>query len=196
MTIRRLLAAWLLGLGLLVPTAAAAQDVTAQPVSLTAVVVPGAKPLTNAAFTITSLDPNGQAETVVRSAGGPALAKLPAGHYRVEAAYDLSRKAIEITVGNRPSAHEINLDAGTVSLKLRHHVGGEIFRDGVRWEILTFGKDGNGERKLIGAVERSQPTLVLSKGYYIARAVRNTQIQEHTIEVGPGKTFNYIVILQ
>jgi len=164
-------------------------------VTLTAVVVPGAQPLANADFAVTPL--GSSIEPVVAKSGDKLAAlQLPAGRYKVVASYGDSRAEKEITVGSQPTSHEVSLNAGTVNLKLIKHVGGPTIKSGVIWEILTYGRDAEGNRHHITAAETSQPRFVLPHGFYLARATVGTQEVRHTIEVTAGTTYNYKVILQ
>lgn len=164
-------------------------------VTLTAVVVPGAQPLPNTDFAVTPL--GSATEPVIATSGDkPAAVQLPAGRYKVVASYGDTHAEKEITVGSQPTSHEVNLNAGTVNLKLIKHVGGPTLKSGVTWEILTYGRDAEGNRHFIAGSETSQPRFVLPHGFYLARASVGTQEVRHTIEVTAGTTYNYKVILQ
>lgn len=174
----------------------AAASVALQAVSLTAVVVPGAAPLVDASFTVTKLGANAGGEIVAKSKDGRAVVELPAGRYRIIASYGDSKAVEEILVSRTPLSHEINLNAGTVHLKLIKHVGGPTMRQGVNWEILTFGRDAQGKRHFVTGSKESQPRFVLGEGYYLARATVSGREVRHTIEVTAGTTYKYSVILQ
>ncbi|MGF1611026.1 MAG: hypothetical protein ACFCUQ_16600 [Kiloniellales bacterium] len=167
-----------------------------QAVSLTAVVVPGAAPLNDAAFTVTKIGPDTGGEIVAKSSNGPAVVELPTGRYRVVASYGHSKAVEEILVGRSPLSHEINLNAGTVQLKLIKHVGGPTMKQDVKWEILTFGRDAEGKRHFVAGSQESQPRFVLREGFYLARATVKGREVRHTIEVTAGVTYKYNVILQ
>jgi hypothetical protein len=178
-----------------------AEDQTAastvlQAVSLSAVVVPGAAPLPDAAFTVTKVGPGLAGEIVAKGSKGQAVVELPAGRYRIVASYGDSKAVEEIMVGRAPLKHQINLNAGTVQLKLIKHVGGPTLKQGVAWEILTFGRDAAGKRHFVTGSQESQPRFVLGEGFYLARATVGTQEVRHTIEVTAGINYKYSVILQ
>lgn len=164
-------------------------------VTLTAVVVPGAQPLPDTDFAVTPLGSSAQ-PVVAKSSDKPAAVQLPAGRYKVVASYGDTRAEREITVGSQPASHQVNLNAGTVNLKLIKHVGGPTLKSGVTWEILTYGRDAEGKRHYIADSEASQPRFTLPHGFYLARATVGTQEVRHTIEVTAGTTYNYKVILQ
>ena len=167
-----------------------------QPVSLTAVVVPGAKPLAGASFTVTPLGGGAGDPVTVTAQDGPAKVDLPKGRYKIEASYGDAKAAQEIMIDQNPASHEFDLQAGTVFLKLIKHVGGPTMNTGVEWEILTYGKDSTGKRHYISGSDQSQPRFVLPDGWYLARATVGTQVVKHTIEVTAGQTYKYTVILQ
>ena len=167
-----------------------------QPVSLTAVVVTGAKPLPGARFTVIALESGKSPPVKATSDQGPAMVELPVGRYRVIASYGDSKAEQEIVVGLKPTSHEISLNAGTAVMRLIKHVGGPVLRQGVSWEILTFGKDANGNRQIITSSSEAQPKFTLPKGYYVAQAKMGTRDVRHTIEVTAGVNYKYTVILQ
>ena len=167
-----------------------------QPVSFTAVVVPGAQPLVNAYFTVTPVGMGPEKSTIARSGDGPATMELPEGRYTLVTAYGDTQRQQEIVVGKAPVSHQINLNAGTINMKLIKHVGGPTLTQGVTWEILTFGRDSKGERRHITDSSESQPRFVLPHGFYLARVRIGTQEVRHTVEVTAGITYNYTVILQ
>lgn len=166
-----------------------------QPVSLTAVVVRGAKPLPGASFTVTPLGGVGDPVTVTAREGSASL-DLPVGRYRVEASYGDAKVAREILIDRSPVSRVFDLRAGTVHLKLIKSVGGPTMNSGVAWEILTFGKDSQGKRHRVTGSDQAQPRFVLPHGWYLARATRGTQVVKHTIEVTAGQTYKYTVIMQ
>ena len=167
-----------------------------QPVSFTAVVVPGAQPLVNAYFTVTPVGFGPEKSTIARSGDGPAVMELEEGRYTLITAYGDTQRRREIVVGKAPVSHEINLNAGTINMKLIKHVGGPTMVQGVTWEILTFGRDSKGERRAVTDSAESQPRFVLPHGFYLARVRVGTQEVRHTVEVTAGITYNYTVILQ
>lgn len=192
-------------LGVLAPAAfavaflvqpAAATDSSLQSVSLSAVTVAGAQPLPDVEFTVTSIGSTAPVQVKALSDQGPVAVEVPAGRYKVMASYGHTTAEQEITVGNGPSSHEVQLNAGTIFLKLIHHVGGPTIKSDLGWEILTYGRDAEGKRHLVATSKQSQPKFVLPEGYYLARAVRSTRDVKHTIEVTSGVTYKYTVILQ
>ncbi len=167
-----------------------------QDVALTAVVAPGAQPLADARFTVTKLDAADAARVEAKSVDGPAVVKLAAGRYRVVARYGHSRAEKEILVGGGPASHEVNLNAGSVVMRLIRHVGGPLLRRNITWRILTFGRDANGQRQLIASSSEAQPKFTLPQGFYVAQATMDKRAVRHTIEVTSGMNYKYTVILQ
>ena len=183
-------------LALLQPALVPAADAPLQAVSLSAVVVTGAEPLSDVEFTVTSIDSTAPVQVRALSDQGPVSVEVPAGRYKVMASYGHTTAEKEITVGGGPSAHELSLNAGTIFLKLIKHVGGPMIKRDLDWEILTYGKDAEGKRHLIASSDQAQPRFILPEGYYLARAVNGTQSVKHTVEVTSGVTYKYTVILQ
>ena len=179
----------------LVPIGASSSD-NHMKVSLTAVVAPGAQPLMDALFTVSSIDDPARMPLEVKSIEGPAVLKLPAGRYWVRARYGDSGADKEIVVGNGVDRYEVSLNAGSVVLRLKHHVGGPVLRKDVTWEILTYGRDVSGNRHLIASSPEAQPKFYLPEGYYVAQAKNGTRDVRHTIEVTSGANYKYTVILQ
>ena len=166
-----------------------------QTISLSAVVTPGAQPLMDTEFTVTPLGAGSVGPVVARSQDGPAVIQLPAGRYRVVAAYGSATAQSDFLVDTAPVVHQVNLNAGSVVLKLIKHVGGPTLKN-VAWEILTYGKDAQGKRHHITSAAAAQPRFTLPEGFYLARATHGTQEVRHTIEISPGVTYKYTVILQ
>ena len=175
-------------------SAAMAQQV--QDVALTAVVAPGAEPLPDALFTVTKLGAADAARVEAKGVEGAAVVKLAAGRYRVVARYGHSRAEKEILVGGGAARHEVNLNAGSVVMRLIRHVGGPVLRQNVAWRILTFGRDAQGQRQLIASSGEAQPRFTLPEGFYVAQATMGTRKVRHTIEVDTGANYKYTVILQ
>ncbi len=178
----------------LVAAEATAKDL--QDIALTAVVAPGAQPLPDALFTVIGLGAGKAARVEAKSVDGPAVVKLAAGRYRVVARYGHSRAEKEIVVGDGPARHEVNLNAGSVVMRLIHQVGGPVLRRNVVWRILSFGRDAQGQRRLIASSSEAQPKFTLPEGFYVAQATTGTREVRHTIEVDRGANYKYTVILQ
>ena len=181
---------------LALPTAASAADGALQTLSLSAVAASGAEPINDVHFAVTSLDAGSGLEVKALSDNGPAEVQVPAGRYKVTATYGHTKAVEQVTVTNGGSRVQISLNAGTVFMKLLHNVGGKTYTKGVKWEILTYGKDSEGKRHLLAESGQAQPKFVLPEGFYLARASTGTQDVKHTIEVTSGVTYKYTVILQ
>ena len=177
------------------PSATSAADGNLQTLSLSAVAVAGADPIRDVHFSVTSLD-GGSGEYKALSDNGPAEVQVPSGRYKVTATFGHAKAEKDVTVGADAAKVQIALNAGTVLMKLLHNVGGKVYKTGVNWEILTYGKDAEGNRHLLAASDKAQPKFVLPEGFYLARASTGTQDVKHTIEVTKGVTYKYTVILQ
>ncbi len=178
------------------PASVSAADGPLETLSLSAVSAAGAQPIRDVHFSVTSLDSRDFPEVKALSENGPAQVQVPAGRYKVTATYGHAKAEEQVTVANGGSNVQIALNAGTIFMKLLHNVGGKTYRQGVTWEILTYGKDAEGNRHLLATSDLAQPTFILPEGFYLARATTGTRNVRHTVEVTSGVHYKYTLILQ
>jgi hypothetical protein len=108
------------------------------------------------------------------SAGGPAGAVQLAFH------------------GNPQTAM---LPAGTISLRVISRVGGPTLKAPIKWRVMTYGRDGDGQRHKVAETEGSVVKLVLPAAWYIVYAMIPGQGElRHPVEVTAGKSFKYTLV--
>ncbi len=169
---------------------AAEQDL--KPVYLDAVIADGAAPLSDVAFTIERV----QGGVLQELRGGNAQVQLPAGRYRVRAAFGETEVEKDIVVDAANTRHTINLNAGEVQLNMIRGIGQAPIKDPIEWTIMTYGRDAKGNRHLVHQVTASTAQLTLPGGWYYVEARHGASLVKHTIEVTAGAAFKYFVMKQ
>ena len=86
------------------------------------------------------------------------------------------------------------LPAGTISLRVIARVGGPTLKVPIKWRIMTYGRDGAGQRHKIAETTGSTVELVLPAAWYIVYAQLPDQELRHPIEVTAGKSFKYTLV--
>lgn len=167
-----------------------------QTLSLEAVVVEGAEPLTNVTYLVQRMDADSQEDMRARSVNGLAVFSLPSGHYKVTATFGDTKRQQQVIIGDQPAHHVMNLEAGTVRMKAIPKPGGRPFNVDVTWEILTYGRDSTGKRHSIATSKQGQPSFTLPEGYYVATVAAEGKQIKHTIEVTSGITYKYTLLLR
>jgi hypothetical protein len=93
------------------------------------------------------------------------------------------------------NAQTAMLPAGTISLRVIDRVGGPALKVPIKWRIMTYGRDGDGQRHLVTEVTGSTARLVLPAAWYIVYAeIPGQQDIRHPIEVTAGKSFKYTLV--
>lgn len=195
------LSAVVASLSLLVSSAAHSDGVSTamgplQTLSLEAVVTVGAEPLRDVSYQVQRIDKRGQKVVEASSVDGLAVVQVPKGKYRVTAKYLDAKRQQDVVVGDNPAHQVVDLKAGTVRMKAISNPGAKAIPANLNWEIYTYGKDSNGNRHLITTSELAQPDFTLAAGWYVAKVKRGGREIKHTIEVSPGITYKYTVVLR
>jgi hypothetical protein len=86
------------------------------------------------------------------------------------------------------------LPSGTISLRVIERVGGPVLKAPIKWRIMTYGRDNNGQRHLIAETTGSMVELQLPAAWYIAYAELPDQELRHPVEVTAGKSFKYTLV--
>jgi hypothetical protein len=86
------------------------------------------------------------------------------------------------------------LPAGKISLRVIERVGGPTLKMPIKWRIVTYGRDGDGQRHQIAESTGSMVELVLPAAWYIVYAQLPDRELRHPIEVTAGKTFKYTLV--
>ncbi len=109
----------------------------------------------------------------------PALAGGPAG-------------AVQLAF--HANAQTASLPVGTIRLRVIDRVGGPTLRAPIEWRVMTYGRDGDGQRHLVAETAGSTAQLVLPAAWYIVYAKLPDQELRHPIQVTAGKTFKYTLV--
>jgi hypothetical protein len=163
-----------------------------KPVYLDAVIAEGAAPLSDVSFTVE----RAHGGVIEELRGDAAELQLPAGRYRVRASFGETEVERDIVVDAVNTRHTINLNAGEVQLNMIRGIGQAPIKDPIEWNIMTFGRDSQGNRHLLHQVVASTAHLTLPGGWYYIEAVHNGEKVKHTIEVTAGAAFKYFVMKQ
>ena len=86
------------------------------------------------------------------------------------------------------------LPAGRISLRVIDRVGGPTLKVPIKWRIMTYGRDDDGQRHLIAETTGSMVELQLPAAWYIAYAELPDRELRHPIQVTAGKTFKYTLV--
>ena len=86
------------------------------------------------------------------------------------------------------------LPAGTISLRVIDRVGGPTLKAPIRWRIMTYGRDSDGQRHKIAETTGSTVRLNLPAAWYIVYAQLPDQEIRHPVEVTAGKFFKYTLV--
>lgn len=168
------------------------------PFKVQAIINEGAKEIpSNVSFSLHRLGRNGQAELAAEGSGGIAELSVPRGEYLLTTTYGATLKQELVQVRDPAAApHTVNLNAGEITLSVIPGVGRAPLQESIDWQILTFGRDDEGNRHVLHRVSGAKPHLVLPAGWYFVSADYGDRQLTHTIEVGAGTRFDYTLVQQ
>ncbi len=92
------------------------------------------------------------------------------------------------------NAQTAALPAGKISLRVIARVGGPTLKVPIKWRIMTYGRDGDGQRHLVTEITGATAQLVLPAAWYIVYAQLPDQELRHPVEVTAGKSFKYTLV--
>lgn len=174
----------------------AAKPAPVQTVSLHTVVSDGQQPLKEpVTYRVYRLEPQYLRGQVGEYNGATAVVELSAGRYRVVTDYRDTTDYEDFNVSSETTKHVVNLNAGSVVMTAIKAPGKPPLTKGVRWEIVTYGKDAEGKRHLVTRSDDPQAEFILPAGYYLANAYVDGREIRHTIEVSEGAIVTYSVVL-
>lgn len=182
-------------------TAAAAEQQAATdaalPLQLQAVIVSGAKPIQrNVSFMLERVE-QGRREMVANLTGGVANLDIKPGKYRLTTAYGATVIEEDIEVRSaKDLPHEVTLNAGEIGLRMIPAAGAQAIRAPIQWQILSYRKNGKGERDLLFSAKAAETEVVLPAGWYMVRAEHENTMTKHIIEVGAGTRYVYTLVRQ
>lgn len=146
-------------------------------------------------FSLHRLNGNGEAELAAEASGGVAELAVPQGEYLLTTTYGATLKQELIEVHNPIAApHTVNLNAGEITLSVITGIGRPPLQHPIDWQILTYGRDVEGNRHVLHEVTDARPYLVLPAGWYFVAANYEGRRLTHTIEVGAGNRFDYTLV--
>ncbi len=87
-----------------------------------------------------------------------------------------------------------NLPVGTIRLRVIDRVGGRALKDPIKWRVMTYGRDEQGDRHLAAVRTGAAPELILPAAWYIVYAQLPDQEIVHPVEVTAGRTFKYTLV--
>ncbi len=87
-----------------------------------------------------------------------------------------------------------NLPVGTIRLRVIDRVGGRALKDPIKWRVMTYGRDEQGNRHLAAKRTGPAPELILPAAWYIVYAQLPDQEIMHPVEVTAGRTFKYTLV--
>jgi len=183
------------------PTLAEAETQTAAVPSdggfaVRAIINAGAKEIPQGvSFSLHRLNGRGEAELAAHASGGTAEFDLPQGQYLLTTVYGAALKQ-ELVDADPRANHTVNLNAGEITLSVIPGVGRPALKEEIDWQILTFGRDSEGNRHVLHRVSGANPHLVLPAGWYFVAADYEGRRLTHTIEVGAGNRFDYTLVQQ
>ncbi|MEX0760246.1 MAG: hypothetical protein WD100_11770 [Tistlia sp.] len=180
------------------PAAAAEQKAASaatMPLKLQAVIMSGAKPIQrNVSFQLERFD-KGRREMVANLTGGVADVKLQPGKYRLTTAYGATVIEEDIEIRSaKDLPHEVNLNAGEIGLRMIPRNGGQAVTTPIDWKVLSYRKNGKGERDVVFSANAAETEVVLPAGWYLVHANENGKLTKHTIEVGAGTRYVYTLV--
>ncbi|MGH6948977.1 MAG: hypothetical protein ACREDZ_16725 [Kiloniellales bacterium] len=88
----------------------------------------------------------------------------------------------------------IGQPSGQVSLRVIPHIGGASVNQPIQWEVMTFGRDTQGQRQRVAEMVAAQPQFVLPAGWYVVHARVGGREIVHPIEVTAGRSFKYTLV--
>ncbi len=86
------------------------------------------------------------------------------------------------------------LPVGTIRLRVIERVGGHTLKDPIKWRVMTYGRDEQGQRHLVAELTAAAPELVLPAAWYIVYAQLPDQEIVHPVEVTARRTFKYTLV--
>ena len=87
-----------------------------------------------------------------------------------------------------------NLPVGTIRLRIIDRVGGRALKDPIKWRVMTYGRDEQGDRHLAAERTGAAPELILPAAWYIVYAQLPDQEIVHPVEVTAGRIFKYTLV--
>ena len=165
-----------------------------QPVELSTIIANGGTPLQQGVtYRIDRIDQQAEPEFFQVSKSSTKL-ELPHGQYRVTTEYGATKMEQNIVVGANNTKHVMNLNAGIIKLRMIPDINAKPLTSDTDWQILTYGKDAQGNRQEVHRVVSPDPELVLPAGWYVVQAYNGNTMTKHTIEVTAGISYKYTLV--
>lgn len=160
-----------------------------------AVIMEGAGAISrDVAFSLHSMNSRGDRKLEDSGTGGEAILEAPPGEYILTAIYGATTREQKVRIEEGRGHHVVNLDAGEITLDVIRGVGQPSVTKPIEWKIMTYGKNSNGNRKVIYEETAVKPFLILPEGWYVVHAVNEGELVKHTIEVTSGVRYDYTLV--
>ncbi|MFC4353193.1 hypothetical protein ACFOW6_16720 [Fodinicurvata halophila] len=160
-----------------------------------AVIMEGAGAISkDVSFSLHSTNRRGDRKLEDSDTGGQAILDAPPGEYILTTVYGATTREQKVEIGEDGGRHVVNLDAGEITLDVIRGVGQPSVNKPIKWTIMTYGKNSNGNRKVVYEETGIKPFLVLPAGWYIVHAENDGERIKHTIEVTSGVRYDYTLI--
>ncbi|WP_026987851.1 hypothetical protein [Fodinicurvata fenggangensis] len=160
-----------------------------------AVIMEGAGAITkDVSFSLHSTNGRGDRKLEASGTGGQATLEAEPGEYILTTVYGATTRQQKVRIDDEGSRHVVNLDAGEITLDVIRGVGQPSVTKPIEWTIMTYGKNSNGNRKVVYEETAVNPFLVLPEGWYVVHAVNEGEQIKHTIEVTSGVRYDYTLV--
>ncbi|MGM0562461.1 MAG: hypothetical protein ACQETX_15510 [Pseudomonadota bacterium] len=160
-----------------------------------AVIMEGAGAITkDVSFSLHSTNGRGDRKLEASGTGGQAILEAEPGEYILTTVYGATTRQQKVRIDDEGSRHVVNLDAGEITLDVIRGVGQPSVTKPIEWTIMTYGKNSNGNRKVVYEETAVNPFLVLPEGWYVVHAVNEGEQIKHTIEVTSGVRYDYTLV--
>ncbi|WP_022729198.1 hypothetical protein [Fodinicurvata sediminis] len=160
-----------------------------------AVIMEGAGAISkDVSFSLHSATRSGNRKLEASGTGGQAVLEAPPGDYILTTVYGATTRKQNVRIDEDGSHHVVNLDAGEITLDVIRGVGEPSVTKPIEWKIMTYGKNSNGNRKVLYEETAVKPFLVLPEGWYVVHAINEGELIKHTIEVTSGVRYDYTLV--
>ena len=131
---------------------------------------------------------------------GPAFVNQAAGQTAaspsISDASAVTAKAAPVNaqVAANVTSQTASLPIGTIRLRVIPRIGGKTLRKAIKWVVMTYGRDGNGNRHQVTEVTGPTPELILPAGWYVVHAHTANKVIKHPVEVTANRIFKYTLV--
>lgn len=175
-------------------SASSADTPAAVKVKFEAVIVKGAKPLTDKiSWTVEPAGKDGTPRQQA-TAAGPEFSLVP-GKYRVTAVLGNSTVVKDIAVAAGGGKQVMDMNSGHARLAMMPNTGEKPIKDNINWEVFRYTKGEIDETQKVASAVAPNPEFTLPAGYYTVRARYQSTVTEMVMPVTAGILYKYSVNL-